>query len=314
MKKRKRTFILASIIILLGLIGFYYLFPGTVFKTLLKIERSSSGLTKNSINVNGLHIEYLEGGNGDTLLLIHGFTGDKDNWTRIGKHLTPHFRLIAIDLPGFGDSSQAPDGDYTISTQAKRLKSITAALNLKSFHLGGGSMGGCIAGIYASYYPEDLKSLLLIAPLGINSAEPSIFDQQIEGGKPNIFLVSNISEYDQLLDHLFVERPFIPMPLKRGLAETAIKNKPLYSAIFEQVYKPTDVPPLEEVLNQLSVRTQIMWGSQDKILHVSGAEILRELLPESTIEIIGDMGHNPMIENPKETADRYLEFQNSIGN
>jgi len=296
---------------LVGLTGFYYLFPGTVYNILLKIERSSSGLTQNSIKVNGLSIEYLEGGSGETLLLIHGFTGDKDNWTRLGKHLTPHFRLIAIDLPGFGNSSKAPDGDYTISTQAKRLKSFAEELNLRSFHLGGSSMGGYIASVYASNYPEDIKSLLLVAPLGVNSSELSHFDQQLIDGKPNIFFVNNLSDYDLLLDNLFVERPFLPVPLKKGLAEVAVKNEPLYSMIFNQIYRPVDVPPLEEVLNHLSSRTQIIWGTKDQIIHVSGAEILGSIIPESTISIMENMGHSPMIENPEETADRYLEFQKS---
>ena len=84
-----------------------------------------------------------------------------------------------MDLPGFGKSSTVLDGDYTISSQVRRLKSFASALDLESFHMGGVSMGGYIAGIYASEYPNDLKSLLLIAPLGVNSAKPSLFDQKI---------------------------------------------------------------------------------------------------------------------------------------
>ena len=172
-------------------------------------------------------------------------------------------------------------------------------------------MGGYIASVYASIYPEDIKSLLLIAPLGVNSAELSHFDQQLIDGKPNIFFVNSLSDYDRLLDNLFVERPFIPGPLKKGLAEVAIKKESLYRTIFSQIYRPVDVPPLEEVLKHFSSRTQIIWGTKDLILHVSGAEILGNVIPDSNIEIIENMGHNPMIENPEETAARYLEFLNS---
>ena len=55
-------------------------------------------------------------------------------------------------------------------------------------------MGGYIAGIYASNYPEEIKSLLLISPLGVNSAEHSEFDQLIEEGKPNPFIVYSIQD------------------------------------------------------------------------------------------------------------------------
>jgi pimeloyl-ACP methyl ester carboxylesterase len=309
--RKYRTIIFSVTSIILILVGLYFLFPGTIYKILLKIERSSSGLTENSINVNGLNIHYLEGGTGETILLVHGFTGDKDNWTRFAKHITPDYRLIAIDIPGFGNSSKVPGGDYTISSQVKRLKSFAEELNLESFHLGGGSMGGYIASVYAATYPENIKSLLLVAPLGVNSAAPSQFDQDLIDGKSNIFFVSKLSEYDVLLDNLFVERPFIPRPLKIGLAEVAIKSEPLYRMIFDQIYRPDDVPKLEEVLSHFTPRTQIIWGTKDLILDVSGAEILGAAVQGSNIEIMEDMGHNPMIEDPEETAVRYLEFLNS---
>ena len=101
--------------------GLFFM-PGTMFEIVKKMERKASGLEQKSVEVNGMNIQYLEGGSGEPLVLIHGFGANKDNWTRIGKFLTPHFHVIAPDLPGFGESSKEPNGKYTIKDQAVFLK------------------------------------------------------------------------------------------------------------------------------------------------------------------------------------------------
>ena len=71
--KMKKIFILTPLIILLCLFGVYFLFPGVMFGLLTTAERSAAGLKQHSIYVKGLRIEYLEGGKGDALVLLHGF-------------------------------------------------------------------------------------------------------------------------------------------------------------------------------------------------------------------------------------------------
>ena len=226
---KKKIFILVPVVILLGLVGVYFLLPGAIVDLMQKAERSAGGLKQRSIEVKGLRIEYLEGGKGDALVLLHGFGANKDNWNRIGKYLTPHFRVIAPDLPGFGESSPDPEGDYTISAQAKRVKAFVQALGIKSLHLCGSSMGGNIAGAYASNYPKDLKSLLLIAPGGVASSEPSEMDRQLKAGKPNPLVVRSVEDYERLLDLVFVKRPFIPHAIKKHFIQEAIEHQPLNS-------------------------------------------------------------------------------------
>ena len=307
-RKMKKILILTPLIILLCLVGVYFLFPGVMFDLLKKSERSAAGLEQHSINVNGLRIEYLEGGKGDTLVLIHGFGANKDNWTRFAKHLTSHFRVIAPDLPGFGESSLAPDGVYTIRVQAERLKVFVQTLGIKSLHLGGNSMGGNIAGAYASLYPEDLKSLLLIAPGGIVSSEPSEMFRRLKDGKPNPLVAESIEDYERLLDFVFVKRPFIPRAIKKYLIQEAIEHQSLNRKIFKQLRSSVDDPPLETMLKDLPVPTLIVWGEQDRVLHVSGAKILEAVMPNAKTEIMDAVGHLPMIEKPEETAELYLGF------
>ena len=308
---KKKIFIIVPLLILLGLAGIYFLFPGAIFDLLLKAGRNAGGLKQHSIDVNGLRIEYLEGGKGDALVLLHGFGANKDNWTRIARYLTPHFRVIAPDLPGFGKSSPDPEGDYSISVQTKRVNEFVRALGIKSLHLGGSSMGGNIAGAYASIYPKDLKSLLLIAPGGVASAEPSEMYRGLKEGKQNPLVVNSVEDYERLLDFVFVKKPFIPLPIKKILLQEAIEHQPLNRNIFKQLSSSVDVQPLEVLVKGLSVKTLIVWGAQDRALHVSGAKILESVMSKATIEIMDAVGHLPMIEKPKKTGMLYLSFLES---
>ena len=304
----KKIVILTPLVILLGLVGVYFLFPAATFDLLRTVERSAGGLKQHSIDVKGLRIAYLEGGRGDALVLLHGFAADKDNWTRLGKHLTPHFRVIAPDLPGFGESSADPDADYTISAQVERVKAFVRALGITSFHLGGNSMGGSIAGAYASAYPEEVKSLLLIAPGGVAAAEPSELYRRLREGKPNPLVAKSPEDYEHLLDFVFVRRPFIPRPIKRYFIQEAMEHQPLNSKIFKQLLSSRDVPPLEVLLKGLPVPTLIVWGAHDRVLHVSGAKILEAVIPNAKAAVMDAVGHLPMIEKPKETAGLYVSF------
>ncbi len=305
MKKKWR---LVSLATLLGLIGASCSFSEATFNSLRNVERRAGGLEQRQIEVKGLKIEYLEGGKGEPLVLLHGFGANKDNWTRMARHLTPHFRVIAPDLPGFGESASNPDGDYTILAQAQRVREFVQALGIASFHLGGNSMGGNIAGAYGSRYPDDLKSLLLIAPSGVASAEPSEMFRLLLAGNPNPLIAASVEDYEGLLDFVFVKRPFLPWPIKKFLAREAVARQPLNSIIFQQLRSSADARPLEVLLKGLPLPTLIIWGAQDRVLHVSGANILAAVIPKAKTEIMDGVGHAPMIEQPQETAARYLRF------
>lgn len=306
--KKKYLFLTAALIILSCVIVVYFVFPQFAFRLLLKAERSSAGLTQYGLDVKGVHIEYLEGGQGDVVVLLHGFGANKDNWTRISKYLTPHFRVIAPDLPGFGESSRQPDANYSISAQVDRVNAFVRSLGISRFHLGGSSMGGNIAGIYAAQYPQNLVSLWLVAPGGVASAQPSEMKRELDAGNPNPLIVESPEDYKRLIGFIFVKKPFIPGPMLNQLAKEAVKNRPLNQKILKQIQADSNRDGLESNLKGVSVRTLIVWGANDSVLHVSGAKILESVMPRAQAAIMEDVGHLPMIEKPKETAEIYLSF------
>ncbi|UCF83902.1 MAG: alpha/beta hydrolase, partial [Desulfobacteraceae bacterium] len=160
----------------------------------------------------------------------------------------------------------------------------------------------------ASTYPEELKSLLLISPDGVASSETSEMFQRLKEGKPNPLVAKTAEDYEQLLDFVFVKRPFIPRPIKKYFIQEAIEHQPLNSKIFKQLAGSRDVPPLEVMLKGLTVPTLIIWGTYDRVLHVSGAKILEAAMPNAKAEVMDAVGHLPMIEKPEETAGLYFSF------
>src|SRR3546814_3852481 len=116
---------------------------------------------------------YLEGGDASKplLLLVHGFAGDKDNWSMIAPYLTRDYHVIAPDLPGFGENERNPDLAYDLQAQTARLKAFADTLGLSRPHVGGHSMGGWIALRYATEYPAALASLILLHNAGVNRSE-----------------------------------------------------------------------------------------------------------------------------------------------
>ena len=304
----KRVFVVVLLLIAI-LAALPTLAPDFVVRTAALVERSLGGVTRSQINVSGDAIAYLEGGSGEALVLIHGFSGDKDNWVRLARHLTPELRVIALDLPPFGESVTPTDAHYSVDAQVERVRAVTRALGLQRFHLGGNSMGGAIAGVYAGRYPEDLLSLWLLAPGGVRGADQSELEARLEKGE-NPLLVSSPEDFDALLDFSLETRPYIPGPIVRHLGSLAIERRPVYEAVFRDLR--AEALGLEKRMGQTEVPTLITWGDRDRVLHVSGAKVLGELLPNATLDIMEGTGHVPMVEQPKRCAERFLAFRDSL--
>lgn len=220
--------IFLCVLISFTFIGYVVTPSATLFQIGLSVERNIARLTLNKITLSEGDIVYLEGGKGQTLLLVHGFGGNKDNWTRLARHLTSNYHVIAVDLPGFGDSFKNMHLDYDLSAQVARLNEFVNRLELNSFHLAGNSMGGYIAGNYAATFPDSMLSLWLLNPLGVAEAPPSEMFTMIRENKRPVVLVKTKSEYQQLLTYVFHQRPYIPDLFITELAKQAQKNFPLH--------------------------------------------------------------------------------------
>lgn len=298
---------LAVLLLVIALAGAVLLYaaPGVLIEGAKRAGRWAAGLELHRVEAAGHQIPYLSGGTGETLLLLHGFAGDKDNWTLVARHLTPHFRVVAPDLPGFGDAGYDPEASYTVGAQVERVRAFARAIRLERFHLGGSSMGGQIAALYAARHPAEVKTLWLLAPGGVLSARKSDLDEELEAGD-NPLLVDTAADLERMLAFAMADPPFVPQPILEHLARDAAARGPRYERIFGQLME--DLMPLEKTVRGLRVPTLVVWGTNDRLLHASGAEILGKVIPRSKVVVMPGIGHVPMVEDPEGTAETYRRF------
>lgn len=285
-----------------------HLAPQRMARLWLGLERRRAGLTlKRQAIAGGIDMPYLEGGRGEPLLLVHGFGGDKDNFTRLAGALTRHYRVIVPDLPGFGEATRDAALRYAVGDQVQRLHAFVSALGLPPLHLGGNSMGGFIAAEYAATHPQQVKSLWLLDPAGTAAAHgsPMLRHYLATGDTP--LLLRKPEDIGVLLQAIAVKAPLLPPSVKTVLAQRAIADRALHARILQQLVHES--PTLEERLPAIAAPTLVVWGSEDRILHPDGAAALQARLPRCRVVLMRGIGHVPMMEAPAATAGDYLRFR-----
>ena len=301
--------LLLSILLLVAvLMALLAVFPEQATDLAFRAERAASGLEYKTVSVDGEPWHYLEGGPdaAEVVLLLHGFGGEKDNWTRFLKHLTKRYRVIAPDLPGFGESARHPDWDYSLVPQRDRVQGFVRALELGRYHLAGHSMGGHLAILFTQEYPAQVISLALFNNGGIVSPNESEFMRRLQQGENPLVIRSN-EDFESMMAMVFVKPPFAPWPVKKVLAQRSIANADFNQNIFESLLRDFETN-LEPVLAAVESPVFILWGDSDNILDVSSVSVMQRALPDANVVIMKDMGHVPMLERPAETAGHYATF------
>ena len=272
-------------------------------------ERSVAGLARKETTLaDGTHMVWLEGGSGAPLVLVHGFGADKDNFTRVARYLTPHYRVIVPDLVGFGESSHRTDVDYHYAAQAERLHAFVQSLGLARIDIGGNSMGGGIAMSYAAQHPAEVASLWLIDCAGIAAAPPSELAKIVTSTGENPLMITKESDYPAFLHFVMSDPPWIPGSVMDVLARERIANQALERQVFRQI--ATD--SVDAAVKGLATPTLVTWGEDDRALSVGTVPVLKTLLPNAQAVVMPHIGHAPMIERPQESAEDYLRFRAQV--
>jgi abhydrolase domain-containing protein 6 len=307
-------YLVRAIVVLAVLIGLVAVLdralPGPMARYSIAIQRGISHLEAKRTQIpGGFDIAYLEGGKGDPLVLVHGIGADKDNFDRVAMLLTRHYRVIALDMPGFGESSKPADADYRVDAQVGRLDQFLDALKLDVVHLGGSSMGGWIVAAYAAAHPQRVQSLWLLGPAGIRDAKESEVRRAYHESGKYLLFAQNPEEYERIMDIVFAHRPFVPYSVRHELAARAAANYDLHTSIFRALIGETQQPPLDGLVKDLPTPALIVFGDHDRAVDPSAGETLHRLMPHSQLIVLPDVGHLPMLEEPNRTARDYLEFR-----
>lgn len=288
----------------------YLLAPRALLLWLRGLLRGRGGLVQKSIRVGGIDWPYLEGGNpaGRPLVLVHGFGGDKDNWSFYAPYLKDQgYRLVFPDLPGFGENDRSLAPDYSIGAQAARLRDFLTALGIDKCHLGGNSMGGAIALRFALDFPERLLSLTLFNNAGVIGTEESELQQRVLQGESPL-VPRTMADIDRLLAFVAYKPRWVPRQFKRVAFDEMKPHEALLEKIFGQLVEDALDRPLNDRLNEIRVPTQIIWGRHDRLIDVTCAVVQHQGIPHSELVIFEDVGHVPMIERPAATARHHLAF------
>uniref|UniRef100_A0A8C5QR68 acylglycerol lipase n=1 Tax=Leptobrachium leishanense TaxID=445787 RepID=A0A8C5QR68_9ANUR len=255
-----------------------------------------------------------------SILMLHGFSAHKDMWLTVVKFLPKNLHLVCVDMPGHEGTTRSALDDYTINGQVKRIRQFveSISLNKRPFHLVGTSMGGNVAGVYAAQYPSDICCLSLVCPAGLKYPNDSEFfkilkEVEKSGDKQKIPLIPKTSEeMGEMLRLCSYVRFKIPRQVLQGLVDVRIPHNEFYRKLFLDIVSENSRHSLHDHMDKIKVPTQIIWGKQDQVLDVSGADVLVKSIPGSQVEILENCGHSVVMERPRKTAKLLVDFSSSL--
>ena len=261
-------------------------------------------LTAKTQAVEGGTIHYLQGGAGQTVLLLHGLFAQKEQWIEVGCLLTKQgLMVIAPDLPGYGASRLFASSVYRLEHQVEVLQRFMQSLQINRFHIGGSSMGGAIAALYAKRNPNQVMTLAFIgAPLGIESWSPQIEGALKKGINP--FIPQNEQQFDLEMRLLFAKPPEIDTSIKQSLIQSYVADQAHYQMVWSIVDQYTRI--LEPM--RFSHPTFAVWGQHDGVFLVKGATALQERMVRGKVRIDPNSAHLLMLEDPQGLGQQYGSF------
>ena len=299
------------IIILITLLGFAACDSEKVYDIVMEYERYNAGLEKKSITLDFGEIVYLENDvkSDATLVFLHGFGGNKDTWNRVVAQWDDKYHVIVIDLPGHGESVLNKTLGYTTTDQAQKLDTFLKAKKLKNFSLVGHSMGGAIALRYLEYHENNVKTLILIGAMGMVQTKSDGVKLVEQSDKNPLYDVCTKERLETLLDYSLYKPPYIQHLIKGALLSQKCARRDLEKVMYEDLYKDVD---LSDVAKMIQIPTLILWGDKDRMMHIDNATLFHDTIQGSQLVILKEIGHVPLLEDPKQTADVIDRFMKQM--
>lgn len=290
-----------------------------LFNKLVDYKRWDVGVKVKTQQVDGLSFSYLvrepksPTANPPTIVLLHGFSANKDNWLYFIEHFPEQFRIIVPDLAGHGESDGDTSLDYHLDQQAKRLNKLLNAIKLDHYHMVGNSMGGAITILYHRLYPSLLDSITLMNAAGVSGDTQSKFFKLLKHGE-NPLIAYDEASFERRMELIAYNPKGFPWPIKGALVRREVKRKTLNEKIFADMLA-TQEDFTENVIEnsfaklvKLKTPTLIMWGGNDRILDPSAVKRLKELAPHAEVVVFDNVGHVPMLEKPRSSAQHIGAF------
>lgn len=241
------------------------------------------------------HAEASIHGAGPNLMVLHG-AGGPEIWESFAEELAGSFSVVLPWHPGFGAEGR-PDWLSTVDDLVMHYASLIERQNLTDIHLVGHSLGGWIAAELAVRYPRRFASLQLISPAGLLNPEAPVADN---------FLWSP----DETAEHLFHDPALADEVKGRTLssAEETLRYSRLVT-VAKLVWNPRwHNPALKKWLHRIDIPSHIIWGAGDRFIPPSYAHEFHRLIANSTVTIIPDCGHVPVVEKRADLKRIIVKF------
>ncbi len=260
-------------------------------------------------NIDGIALRVRDTGprTAPALILLHGFGGSLETWEPWAETLDKTYRVIRIDLPGFGLTGPDPTNNYSDERATKLIAALMDHLRIDKATIIGNSLGGRIAWQFAAAYPDRTDKLILISPDGF--ASPG-FDYD---KAPNIPLIMKLLPYT------------LPkFMLRANLAVAYANPKNLTAATFtrydDMMRAPGDRAAMltrmsqtilknpKPTLQKIQAPTLILWGAKDGMIPVTNAADYQADIPNTTFVTLPTLGHVPFEEAPTASLPPVLQF------
>lgn len=263
------------------------------------------------LEVDGTRIHYRDEGSGPTLVLLHGVMASLHTWDGWVEQLSSRYRIIRIDLPGFGLSDDVPLYQYNPHQSARLFDRIRQLLELEHFFLAGNSLGGFLGWYYAAHYPGRVDKLVLLNPIAYPQKLPPVM---------KFVSLPGIGELARLITPRAIIAQNVRMVYgdSKNVTEETIdryygllmrgNNRRAMVRTFRTIKGYSTNPNIARDISKIKCPTMLIWGDQDRWVPIELIERWRSDLPSLTVKVYPGLGHIPMEEQPVQTAEDVHTF------
>jgi pimeloyl-ACP methyl ester carboxylesterase len=266
--------------------------------------------------VNDTPVNVIELGEGPPLVFVHGLSGSWPNWLEQLPVFGASHRVIALDLPGFGQSPM-PAEPITISGYARTLDALLEELGVSAAAVVGNSMGGFVSAELAINFPERVERLILVSAAGLSTYGDPRGLRALGRVRRVERLVAVYAGWVAAHSDTVAQRPGLRnAALGLVAAHPSRLPAPLAAELIRGAGKPGFVQGLaanleydfSDRLAEIVCPTLIVWGDRDRVITVRDAERFAELIPGARKVVFEDTGHVAMMERPAEFNALLAEF------
>jgi pimeloyl-ACP methyl ester carboxylesterase len=244
------------------------------------------------------------------IVLIHGTSASLHTWEGWVKALGDKHRIVTFDLPAFGLTGPAPDGDYSMAAYVRFVGAVLDQLGIRHCVLGGNSLGGNVAWEAALAMPDRVDKLILVdsggypftstsVPIGFRLARIPVLNRLLEVVTPRRLVEASVRDVygdPSKVTPELVDR-YLEMTLRAG-------NRRALGQRFAQTEFGADAGEIAT----LKLPTLILWGGRDRLIPPGDAERFHHDIAGSKLVVFPELGHVPHEEDPAATAAAVSDF------